>query len=87
MRGNIWVTSEEGEGSCFGFHIPLDTVDADAIVFPVLSDGLRHVMVVDDIAANRTILERQLEQLGLRVTSCVNGRKALDKYLVVSIST
>jgi|TARA_B110000908_G_scaffold23567_1_gene26850 CheY-like chemotaxis protein len=79
MRGNIWVTSEEGEGSCFGFHIPLDTVDADAIVFPVLSDGLRHVMVVDDIAANRTILERQLEQLGLRVTSCVNGRKALDK--------
>jgi signal transduction histidine kinase/DNA-binding response OmpR family regulator len=79
MRGDIWVTSEEGEGSCFGFHIPLDTVDADAIVFPVLSDGLRHVMVVDDIAANRTILERQLEQLGLRVTSCVNGRKALDK--------
>lgn len=79
MRGDIWVTSEDGEGSCFGFHIPLDTVDADAIVFPVLSDGLRHVMVVDDIAANRTILERQLEQLGLRVTSCVNGRKALDK--------
>lgn len=79
MRGDIWVTSEEGEGSCFGFHIPLDTVDAEAIVFPVLSDGLRHVLVVDDIVANRTILERQLEQLGLRVTSCINGRDALEK--------
>ena len=79
MRGDIWVTSEEDEGSCFGFHIPLDTVDAEAIVFPVLSDGLRHVLVVDDIIANRTILERQLEQLGLRVTSCINGRDALDK--------
>jgi CheY-like chemotaxis protein len=31
---------------------------------------------VDDILANRTILERQLEQLGLRVTCCVNGRDA-----------
>lgn len=81
MRGDIWVTSEEDEGSCFGFHIPLDTVDAEAIVFPVLSDGLRHVLVVDDIIANRTILERQLEQLGLRVTSCINGRDALDKIL------
>ena len=79
MRGEIWVTSVEGEGSCFGFHIPLDTVDAQAIVFPVLSDGLRHVLIVDDVPANRTILERQLEQLGLRVTSCVNGREALDK--------
>ena len=79
MHGDMWVTSEEGEGSCFGFHIPLDTVDAEAIVFPVLSDGLRHVLMVDDIVANRTILERQLEQLGLRVTCCVNGRDALDK--------
>jgi signal transduction histidine kinase len=39
MHGDMWVTSEEGEGSCFGFHIPLDTVDAEAIVFPVLSFG------------------------------------------------
>jgi signal transduction histidine kinase/DNA-binding response OmpR family regulator len=81
MRGDIWVTSEEGVGSCFGFHIPLDTADAEAIVFPVLSEGLRHVLVVDDIVANRTILERQLEQLGLRVTSCINGRDALDKIM------
>lgn len=79
MRGNIWVTSEVDEGSCFGFHIPLETVDDEVIVYPVLPDGLRHVLIVDDVAANRTILERQLEQLGLRVTSCVNGRKALDE--------
>lgn len=78
MQGDIWVTSVEDEGSCFGFHIPLDTVDSEAVEYPILPGGLRHVMVVDDIAANRTILERQLEQLGLRVTCCVNGRAALD---------
>jgi signal transduction histidine kinase/CheY-like chemotaxis protein len=79
MEGDIWVTSEEGVGSCFGIHIPLETVEANAIVFPVLSEGLRHVLVVDDTAANRLILERQLGQLGLRVTSCKNGQDALDK--------
>jgi len=78
MQREIWVTSEEHAGSCFGFQIPLDTVGSEEVVRPVISDGLRHVMVVDDVAANRTILERQLEQLGLRVTSCVNGRVALN---------
>lgn len=79
MRGDIWVTSEEGEGSCFGFHIPLDTVDSEAVSYPVLAEGLRHILVVDDIEANRTILERQLEQLGLRVTCCSSGQEALIK--------
>ena len=68
MQGEIWVTSEEHVGSCFGFQIPLDMVGSEEVVRPVISDGLRHVMIVDDVAANRTILERQLEQLGLRVT-------------------
>ena len=77
MQGEIWVTSEEHVGSCFGFQIPLDMVGSEEVVRPVISDGLRHVMIVDDVAANRTILERQLEQLGLRVTSCVNCSSCL----------
>jgi hypothetical protein len=34
-------------------------------------------MIVDDIAINRTILERQLEQLGIGVISCASGVEAL----------
>ncbi|MDG1470201.1 MAG: response regulator [Ascidiaceihabitans sp.] len=77
MDGEIWVTSEEGVGSCFGFRVPMDTTEIDVDAHLVIPDGLRHVLVVDDIAANRTILERQLEQLGLKVTSCTNGKEAL----------
>ena len=81
MEGEIWVTSEEGVGSCFGFRIPMDTTEIDVEAHPIIPDGLRHVLVVDDIAANRTILERQLEQLGLKVTSCTNGKEALVQVI------
>lgn len=77
MEGEIWVTSDEGVGSCFGFRIPMDTSEVDLEENPVIPEKLRRVLIVDDIAANRTILERQLEQLGLEVVSCTNGQEAL----------
>jgi CheY-like chemotaxis protein len=46
---------------------------------PVLPDGLRHVMIVDDIEITRQILERQLEQVGIKVTSCASGAEALER--------
>jgi hypothetical protein len=42
----------------------LDTVGSEEVVRPVILDGLRHVMIVDDVAANRTILERNLNSWG-----------------------
>ena len=79
MDGDIWVTSEEGTGSCFGFRIPLQMCDATLPEHPAVPVGLRRVMVVDDLAANRTILQRQLEQLGIGVVSCPGARDALDR--------
>lgn len=75
MGGDIWVSSEEGVGSCFGFRLTMSTTEEQVAPAPLLPEGLKHVMIVDDIAANRTILERQLELLGLQVTSCTNGKK------------
>ena len=79
MQGKIWVTSEEGTGSCFGFTLDMAAAGTLTPDHPHLPAGLRHVMVVDDIAVNRTILERQLEQLGISVTCCTSGAEALEK--------
>ena len=77
MQGEVWVTSEDGVGSCFGFRVPLKMSDQLLPAHPPVPDGLRRVLVVDDLSANRLILERQLEQLGLGVICCASGQEAL----------
>ncbi|WP_171175369.1 response regulator [Ruegeria sp. HKCCD8929] len=79
MGGTVWVESEEGEGSCFGFRVTLPTADGPQPVPPSLAGRLRHVMIVDDEVINRAILEKQLSRLGARVTSCVSGSEALER--------
>ncbi len=77
MGGSVWVDSEEGRGSCFGFRVTLPEAEGEARPEPRLPEGLRHVLVVDDHPVNREILERQLGMLGARVTACESGGEAL----------
>ncbi len=77
MGGSIWVESEPGQGSCFGFRVTLPTVEGPQPMPPDLADRLRHVIVVEDMAANRAILAKQLGRLGSQVTVCSNGGEAL----------
>ncbi|WP_299728902.1 response regulator [uncultured Tateyamaria sp.] len=79
MQGEMWVTSEDGVGSCFGFKIPLELGNAELPAHPPVPAGLRRVLVVDDVEANRTILRRQLEQIGMGVVTCASGAEALKK--------
>ena len=76
MEGAVWVDSELGKGSCFGFRVTLP-VSEDASV-PHLPINLTRVLVVDDQFINRTILERQLEPSGVGVHLCRNGAEALE---------
>ncbi|WP_415404972.1 response regulator [Tateyamaria sp. SN3-11] len=85
MEGEMWVTSEDGVGSCFGFRIPLALSDSDLPEHPPVPDGLRRVLVVDDIEANRTILRRQLEQMGLGVVCCSSGAEALENMTDIDL--
>jgi len=77
MDGSVWVESEEGKGSCFGFKVNIPQADGPQPIPPTLPEGLRNVMVVDDEDANREILQKQMEQLGLKVTSCNSAANAL----------
>ena len=76
MGGAVWVDSELGKGSCFGFRVTLPVAeDAGASHLPI---DLRRVLVVDDQFINRTILERQLEPCGITSLLCRSGKEALE---------
>ncbi|WP_137701302.1 response regulator [Marimonas lutisalis] len=77
MGGSIWVDSEEGQGSCFGFRVTMETTDTDTDAAPGLPGNIRNVMIVDDLEVNRLILSKQIEALGAHVLSLANGRDAL----------
>ncbi|MBE1285159.1 MAG: response regulator [Rhodobacteraceae bacterium] len=78
MNGSVWVESEQGKGSCFGFRISLPVSGEVEVEPPVLPDGLKHVLIVDDLQVNREILEKQMAQLGVKTTSCSSGADALN---------
>ncbi|WP_309663860.1 response regulator [Tabrizicola sp.] len=75
MGGAVWVDSELGTGSSFGFRVTLPVAeDASALQIPV---SVKRVLAVDDQFINRTILERQLTPCGIDVTLCRSGADAL----------
>jgi len=78
MGGRVWVTSDEGQGSCFGFKVELEQADSDRPVDISPTPSCRHALIVDDVKANRDILAKQLKQLGIETTICATGAEALE---------
>jgi signal transduction histidine kinase/DNA-binding response OmpR family regulator len=76
MGGAVWVDSELGRGSNFGFRLPLPVAEV-AEPAPMPRD-IQRALVVDDQFINRTILERQLVPCGIDVTLCRSGSDALE---------
>jgi signal transduction histidine kinase/ligand-binding sensor domain-containing protein/DNA-binding response OmpR family regulator len=78
MGGVIGVDSTPGQGSCFHFTIDLPCLPASAVDDGPVLDG-RRVLVVDDSAVVRTMLERQLGDAGLLVDTAatIDGAAAL----------
>jgi len=82
MGGSIGLTSARGAGSTFWFELTLpvgspaglDTAEPSRSLAP----GLR-VLVVDDNATNRTILEAQLSAWGVRVDLVESAWAALGR--------
>jgi signal transduction histidine kinase len=77
MDGEIWVDSEEGRGSCFGFRLVLPDAEPERRAPPLVTTGLGRALVVGREGLDAETLSRQLAQLGLDVDRAVTGSEAL----------
>ncbi|WP_433990050.1 Sensor histidine kinase RcsC (plasmid) [Pseudoseohaeicola sp. NH-UV-7] len=77
MGGQVWVESEVGMGSCFGFSLLMAATDATPAEPPRLPESLRNVLVVSEVESNALILEKQMRQLGVDATCFASGATAL----------
>jgi signal transduction histidine kinase/DNA-binding response OmpR family regulator len=77
MGGRLEVESMPGKGSCFWFELPLESLEA-VPVSPPTAGSNEHVLIVDDNATNRLILEELLDSWKLRHSSVSSGAAAVD---------
>jgi CheY-like chemotaxis protein len=81
MQGTIGVESTPGQGTSFWFTVQLVRQTAPVVPLPpswaVLQN--RRVLIVDDNATNRTILEQQALTQGMLPESVADGKQALAR--------
>ena len=85
MGGEIRVDSRIGQGSTFWFELDVPVMHAD-MVLPFTQLAVtgyagppRNILVVDDVAENRALVNDMLSPLGFEMVEAVNGRDGLEK--------
>ncbi|MCW5632614.1 MAG: PAS domain S-box protein [Rubrivivax sp.] len=84
MGGEILVESTLGQGSVFRFEVALPLAQGESPTaakrVPAGYEGpRRRVLVVDDVAGNRSMLGALLSVLGFDVDEAADGQQALDR--------
>ena len=83
MGGALTLASTIGQGSTFSFTIPLDPLAATAtpptpaLAITGYTGPRRRVLIVDDIAVNRSLLLELLTPLGFETASAASGHETL----------
>jgi CheY-like chemotaxis protein len=81
--GFINVYSEPGEGTTFKILLPITTsaaVEKYISEEKVLEKGVETILVADDDASIRELIEKSLGMFGYTVIMAVDGNDALDKF-------
>lgn len=84
MGGDIYVRSEPGKGSVFGFELDLP-IAASQPEHPSMqrvagySGSRRRILVVDDVAPSRMMLMDFLTTIGFNVVAATNGQDAINQ--------
>ncbi|WP_239113099.1 ATP-binding protein [Halomicronema sp. CCY15110] len=88
MGGNLSVTSTVGQGSCFGFAVPVQISDGGDELPPQPRQAIAiapnqpsyRLLIVDDHPSNRLLLYQLLNPLGFEVKTAANGQAAIDLW-------
>ena len=85
MGGEMSVQSREGEGSIFSFEIPAPTLAAataeapqDLMLESEPAALTGHILVVDDLEANRELVRALLEAMGFSTDEACGGESAVS---------
>ncbi len=78
--GSIWVDSEPGRGATFRIYLPVATSTAQPLTPPAAPEALRGtetVLVVEDQAEVRAVIEKTLRRHGYTVIVAADGSQAI----------
>jgi PAS domain S-box-containing protein len=90
MNGQISVNSTVGVGSTFKIVLPITVVKADEVTTKILPQSVQGIvanqrqwrlLIVDDNADNRLLLETILNRVGFPIAQASNGEEAIEKFL------
>jgi signal transduction histidine kinase/CheY-like chemotaxis protein len=87
MGGKVWLESEVGRGSQFHFTVRMKVMEGRSepkVIMPIGGLHSVKVMIVDDNATNRRILQGLLKPLELRTRDVESGEQALAELLAAS---
>ena len=79
MSGNLTVKSDPGRGSAFTLHMPLEVINVQPQISTEYKPPLRKVLVIDDNATNRNLMEEILGYFNIECEVASGAREAFMK--------